>query len=604
MKLYRILLIFSLMLAAPVTGICQADNDLRLAKALENSGRYEEALALYNRMYESGSRNLQVIQGMKDCLTGLRQYGRLIAFYEDLLQASPYQFNYRVELGKAYYLNGDEEKAFENFRRVYTEFPENPTAYRLTAMAYIDFRLFDQAIRVYQRAIEKMDNQEILYRDIANLYRAQLDYENAVTNLLLYYKHFNRHSSYVKSQMIAMSRDDEAVQKIINAIHEFTREEFTDDTIREFLATMYIKNKEYARAFEIYHSLQEKQKNPNALVSYARLVENNNVYEYAVLAYESLIENFKSDQRIYQYKLDLARNRFYLAMQQVNANYIQKAEENIRKSIEILDELANLNQPMFRIRSLELKGDIYNEYYQDLDQAIYIYGQIVKEHKRTDIADHVRIKLGHAYLIKNDMQKAREAFEGIRGKKYKHLKTFKLAELDYFEGRFTRAKNKYQTLISEISPNDSLVNNILDRSMILSQFSADSAALADYVKAELLAERRKKSEAAEKFIEIFREQNKLSFRSGLSAGRLYMNLGKYDESKIILNEMIENYSEHDGNDEVYFLLAECSYLQRDLKNGLDYYRQILLKYPNSFYTEQARDKARLISGLLEENDGQ
>ncbi len=602
MKSFQILLVYSLIIVLYSICLSQSDNDIKSARALEKSGHYEEALNIYNKMFASKRPNIQVINGISTCLKGLRRYDDLIKFYHDLLEANPYQYNYRVELGKAYYLNGNEDEAFENWRQVYESQSDNPTAYRLVAIALIDFRLFDQAVEVYHRTIKKFDNQYTLYRDIANLYRAQLDYANAVINFLKYYEHFKNQSSYIQSQLIAMSKDDEAVQKIISAIQKFIDDEFSDDMIKEFLATMYVTNKEYSKAYNIYKDLEDNKKDPGSLLTYASLVEQNKVYEYAVLAYETIIAKYSSDKRIDQYRLDLARNRYYLAMQQVKEGKLKEAENNIHKSVANLDELSNIDQIMFQIRSLELKGDIYSTYYQDLDQAIQIYKQILDKNNRSDIVDNIKIKLGHAFVIKNNLDEARKYYTDIRGKKYKNLSLYNLAELDYFTGQFSVAQNKYQKLISSISTRDSLTNNILDRTVLISHNASDSLDLTEYAAAEFLDQRLKKSEAAKKFLEIFKKQNKLSFKAGINAAIIYMQLGKYDESEGLFTGIIQNYSEKEGIDQAYFLLGELNFLQKKYKNSLDNFQQILLKYPSSFYLEEARDKARMLSGLIKEND--
>lgn len=604
MKSFQTLLVYSLLLTIPVIAFCQSNNELKFARALEKSGRYEEALNLYYKMYEGNDHRYQIIDGISNCLTGLRRYDDLIDFFQKLLINNPGHYNYRIELAKAYYLNGNEDEAFKHFRQVYENAPNNAMAYRLVGHALIGFRLLDRAIEVYQKAVNVLDDQKTLYRDIANLYKAQLDYYEATTNLLFFYKYFNRQANYVKSQLISMSKDDESVEKIINAIQNFMANEFSDDMIQEFLATMYVKNKEYDKAFKIYNRLKENKNNPSFLLAFAELVEKNKVYRYAVLAYETLIKSYKSDKRVYQFQLDLARNYYKLAMQQVSNNQQEKAKENILKSISILDEISKLDMIMYRIYSLELKGDIYNEFYRDLDQAISIYERILEENKRLEAVDHIKVKLGHAYLAKNNLKESRKYYSDIKGKKYRNIGLYNLAELDYFEGRFSSAKRKYERLISEIASNDSLVNNALERNILISQYASDSLDFAEYAKADLLDRQLKKSEAAKKFLEILQKQNKLSFKSGLYAGQIYVQLGKYQESKAIFNTLIERYPENDGIDRVYYLLAEVYYLQKDYKNGLQYYRQILLSYPTSFYLEDARDKARLLSGLIKEDDDQ
>lgn len=602
MKSLQILLIYSLLFIIPISGISQSDGELKLAKRLEKSGLYEEALKIYTQKYNIKKPKIQVINGMSTCLKGLRKYEDLIKFYQDLLQTYPHQFNYRVDLGKAFYLNGNEEEAFNNWRQVYENTPENPTAYRMVAMAYIEFRLLDEAVFIYQKVIARFDNQYSLYRDIANLHKAQLNYDGAVTNLLFYYKHFNKQSSYIRSQLIAMSKDEDAVQKIIIAIQQFIDKQFSDDTIKEFLAMMFVKNKQYAKAFDIYKNLQNYQKNPSSLVTYANLVEKNKVYGYAVLAYETLIESFKSDKRINQFKMDLARNQYKLAMLQLKQNQTSDAEENIQKSITNLDDLSKLNQVIFRIRSLELKGDIYKSYYQDLDQAVHIYKQILDVSKNSEIADHVKIKLGHAYLLKNNLLEARKYYGSVIGKKYKKNSEFNLAELDYYNGHFSDAKIRYQKLVSTMSPKDSLTNNILDRMIFITQYKSDSLALVEYSGAELLEKRLKKSEAAKKYLEIFKKQNKLSFIAGIKAGQLYRQLGKLTESGSLFNDLILKYPEENSIDLAYYYLGEVCFQQNKYQASLDNFQQILIKYPTSFYLDEARDKARILSDLLAKNE--
>ena len=597
MKLYQILLTFSLLFVLPVLVYAQTTEDLKLAKMLEKSGRYEEALNLYNKMFDPNRLQIQVISGISECLTGLHRYEDLIKFDEELLKKNPYHYNYRVELGKAYYLNGNVDEAFKNWKMVYENQPDNISAYRLVAITLIEFRLFDQAIEVYKKILNRFEDQNSLYRDIANLYRAQLDYNGAVTNLLFFYKYYKNQSEYIKSQFVAMSADDEAVQKIIAAIQNFTEHEFSDDTIQEFLATMYVKNKEYDKAFNIYKSMQDN--NSSALATYAALVEKNKVYKYAVLAYKMLIDALSSNAMVPQYKLDLARNQYLLAMQQVSNDQLKVAEENIESSVRILDEISNQNQIMFQIRSLELKGEIYFTYYQDLDQAINIYKQILEKNSRSDAVDNIKIKLGLAYIIKNDPDEARKYYAEVKGKKYKTLSLYYLAELDYFEGKFSLAKKEYQHLVSDISPKDSLTNNILDRMILITQASTDSIALLDYAQAEFTEKQLKKSEAAKKFLEIFKKENKLSFKAGIAAGILYKQLGKFEESQSILNNVIQNFPDNDGIDQVYFLLGEIYYQEENYQNSLQSFQKILLNYPGSFYLEDARDKARIISGIIE-----
>ena len=121
----------------------------------------------------------------------------------------------------------------------------------------------------------------------------------------------------------------------------------------------------------------------------------------------------------------------------------------------------------------------------------------------------------------------------------------------------------------------------MDRIVLISQYAQDSLNLMKYAAAEFLERQTKKSEAAEKFLDIFKKQNKLSFKAGIIAATIYMQLDKYEESEVLFNRIIQNYSEKEDIDQVYFLLGELYFLQKKYKHSLENFQQILLRYPSS-----------------------
>ncbi len=64
-------------------------------------------------------------------------------------------------------------------------------------------RLFDDAISVYTEAINNLKRQELLHLDIANLYRAQLNYEKASEHYLQYYMYYPKQFAFVQNQLLS-----------------------------------------------------------------------------------------------------------------------------------------------------------------------------------------------------------------------------------------------------------------------------------------------------------------------------------------------------------------------------------------------------------------
>ena len=603
-QFYRNLLIFNLLiflLSLPGFLEAQESNTLKLAKSLEKTGQYEESLKLYQKLFDGGTETFQVIEGIKNNLIELRRYDDLILFFSNLVEKNPQQINYLIDLGKAWYLKGDEKNAFRCWKETIESAPQNPTVYRLVGLTMIDLRLFDDAIKIYEQAIKNVKGQESLYRDIAALYKAQLNYEKAVQNLLLFYTYFQKQYGYVQSQIISMTSDEEAVNRIISAIKEFLKENYSNEDLRELLASMYIKNKEFEKAFEIYGDLQSKNIDQNFLHRFASEAENSAEYTFAIRAYESLLKNNLNESRKLNYEFNLAKDYYYLGlMRSKNGDPVQ-AETNIQTAIQKFDQLISGKNPVFKARSMEFKADIYREYYNDLDNAVNLYGNALNLRINNDFLDAIRLKLGNVWLEKNDLKKAQKLFGQMKSLKYQYLGKFNQAEIEYFSGNFKTAKEEYQQLLSNLQPVDSLTNNILDRIMFIDKNSKDSVSLAKFSEAELLVRQRKESEAARLFSEIAQGNHKMSLDAGLRAADLYKKLRKYDQAEKVLTLLVENYSENNRIDNALYELGEIYFAQKKYESGLKTYQKILLNYPSSFYIEDARKKARLISGILKEN---
>jgi outer membrane protein assembly factor BamD (BamD/ComL family) len=79
---------------------------------------------------------------------------------------------------------------------------------------------------------------------------------------------------------------------------------------------------------------------------------------------------------------------------------------------------------------------------------------------------------------------------------------------------------------------------------------------------------------------------------------LLIRLQEYTESEKLLIILLDRYQGDSELDHIHFLLAG---IYRDLQNweqAMEQYRQILVAYPNSFFTEEAREQARMITTQL------
>ena len=147
---------------------------------------------------------------------------------------------------------------------------------------------------------------------------------------------------------------------------------------------------------------------------------------------------------------------------------------------------------------------------------------------------------------------------------------------------------------------DSLANNALDRIFEIDEFTGDSLIFSQFTHAVLLKRQYKFSEAAKQFMEIYRVKNKLSLKAGMLAVGLYNKLEKPVDAISLLEDIIKSYPNDEETDMAYFMLASGFKKAKEFDKALVLYEEILIRFPTSFYNEQARENAREINSFLQE----
>ena len=590
--------IFYYCLVLITVGFGQTNSEIKLAENLLRARNYEGALQLYKNNYEKGNLSHTVLNGINSCLTELGRSRDLIIFLKDVTSKIPDIYSYSIDLGRAFYLNDQLDSALYIWDKVYSVEPPQLMRYRMVAQAMTSLRLFDEAIDVYSRAIKLIPDQQAIHLDIATLYKAQLNYEKASEHYLIYYQNFKKQQSYVRSLLINMAKDEEATDRIIITILNFN--DNNDPDLNELLANLYMRKKEYEKAFEIILEIEKNLPKNNLmyLSRFAAEAAKDKSYEYVIKAYEYALS--KVDDKLSDaIKLNLARAYYSSAIELTEQGETKESDTRIQKSLEILKQI----QTAFSVEkynAYELSADIYKDQYSDLDLALENYNQINLQRIGAVNADQVRLKIAETYLLKNNLVQAEKYYKDISSRQYTSLAHYNLAELYFFTARFTKSKKLYNTIISQVGMKDSLANNALSRDFQIDQFLSDSVNFAKYSQASLLTRQKKYSEAAKKFRELYFNNNITSFDAGMKAVILYNKINKIDESNEILQDIIKSYADEDKTDFAYFLLANNYKKQNDLENALITYQEILVRFPTSFYFEQARVAARDINTILQE----
>ncbi len=600
MKFYRffhkiiwtllIVLGFALTVQAQQTSLQQ-----RIADFMKNSGNYEQALPLYLKSYQAGKSNFILINNIQECYENLKQYSDLIAFLKDVIRKNPGNLEYRVKLGRAYYLNGQPEKAYALWDSLLQTYPKNIYLYRSLGANLLQLRLYDRAIKVYQAAIKNIPRQKSLYREIALIYRAQLDYGRALENYLNYYKAFPSQFGYIRSQIIAMSSDTSAIVPMIRVLQEYQQHNKSLLGVNELLADMFLRQQKFGKGFDVYLALYKKTHESNYLYRFVNKASNAGAYDYAVKALRVLMQEAENQKRRQLFQLELARNYYQWAQQLAVGGNEKEALKKVKKA-QVFAEALIQSKPRsgYWWAACDLNGDIALQYYQDVDQAIYWYKKVLTTRIDIRSKDRTRLKLAQCYLLKGELGKVLKTLNAVQSSMYADLVQFKKAEILFYQGKLSAARQAFQKLSQTLSPEDSLANNVMERLLLLNYSVRDSAVLVRYARAEMLVRQKKLSEAARIFENLEQTQSDLSARCGEQAVALFIKLGKFGRAEALIQKIENDYPNYVNNDRLYFLLASARQKEKRWQEAFETYQALISKYPDSFYLERARENARRI----------
>ena len=571
---------------------------LRTARNLERAQYFEEALKIYERIYQGDQNNMAAIAGIKNCYVGLQKYQLLIDFLQGIIGRQPQNNNWEVDLAEALFLNDQQDRAFQIWNRLLAENPKDIMIYRLVGSAMIRQRQFNEAIHVYEQALTNIDGQFYLHMDIANLYRAQLDFENAAGHLLLYYLYQPKQLPFIQRQLLSLTDKSESMQPVIDAARRFLTAHPDQMAIQEMLAGFYIKDRNFALALQAYKKMENDQSAGLYLYKFASEALANQAYDYARQGFSLLISTYPHSPLRLQATYDLGRA--YAG----EANTIDGQDLSARRmqeAVNVFETIIRENKDAgFVGKSRIFLADIYFDYYFDLDKAISLYETYLKNNRAAKNRDQVLLRLGDACLTKNQAGQAVAAYRQVKGAGMSLQARFKIAEVSYYEKDFRTAQKMLAQILESAQPQDPLMNDILSRNFFLETFSDDSLRLAQYAEAELLSFQKKYTQAVETFESLARSKNPLQSAAGRQAAKLYMRLEKYAQAADLLNYLKTAIPEDKDTDEILYLQAETQEKLNDRESALQIYHELMLKYPSSLFLQEARERARKLSQLSTE----
>ncbi len=604
-------LLFTLILTISCFG--QISNDLStklsLAQTYEQSGDYEKAAELYENLYQTNPQNMQYINSLYRVYTQLKNYAAIIDVLEKRLSAVPDDISSYGMLGSTYHRMGNEAKATEVWEIPLERESNNPLTYRLIADYALERRAFDQAIDFYSRGKSIANDKLIFSFDLARLYTLTMQFEEAAEEYCFILLNEPKQMSTVETRIFEYIGKPGALDLTIPVFEKY--EANGNISHKYILARLYTEKEQFDEALDIYLEIDEKQSNKGKdLFSYADFLLKENHFKLASGVYQKIIELYPESPLTAKAKLGYARSlESELFEEYVKSiplwkpfyqltRYESEKIEMVLSAFNQVIELYEHSEPAYEalLRSGVIKYYLQN----DFDEAKKLLNVVTSEAPISQSAVDAFIELANIYLIEGNLSQAEKNYSQLlNGSRLhfekKNLAAYKIARIYFYQRKFDKAREQLLDVLKNLKDNSA--NDALELSLILNSQMNDSINVAHFAEAELLAERKKFSEAADIYKKIAENPQAFVMHSIalLRVGEMMLAENNYSEAVA----MFENISaEGDKNiyaDKALYLLGKIHHFGlKDYGKAQEFYQKLLAEFPNSIYVNDARDKLKIL----------
>lgn len=570
----------------------------RMAQDFERNGAIDRAAEMYLALFQEDPRHTGYYQAVARTLTQLRRFDPLIAAIERRI-ATTGEFTAGADLGEAYYRKGDEAKARAVWQELLVGYPQLAT-YSAVGAAMVENQLLGEAVALYVQGRRVLNQPAGFVFELANIYAARQEYEAATEEYMRYLAANPRQLQFVQGKISELVSSAEAGRRIAVSMSEALARFPQPLLLQRVLAVVYLEVKDFRHAFEVYKIIERQQATApgqphspgSELFAFAERARKAEALDIAEEAY-GLVAN------------DMPNSPFGMPAQYGLAQTLHR-RGRYHDALQAFQKV-RLRQPRspWAMRSWLQEGEIYYGNLREIDKAIAafteVYEKYTGEPERTDAV----FRLGDCFVALNNMARAAEWYEHARQRPAplaQDKATYRLARLEFYQGRFRRAQKLLDAIPSSPesgSGAESMVNDALEMQLLIDAHLADSSgALLVFARAELAAAQGRPQAAVDTLHNLLAAfpSSALSPLALFSVGLRCEETANYQQSVQAYQRLLQDHPADMRADRALVRIAEIAeHRLRDSRMAMAAYERLLSDYANSLFLEQARQQLRRLS---------
>ena len=579
----------------------QDQNKIALAKQYLNKGEIEKAFILYKKLAKDPVNISQIHSSYLQLLFDQKKYKASKNYLKRLTKKFPKDLEYKLDLLRLSLIQkkSDEKQVLKKLIR---EHQKNQYQLRKIGNYLVKNKYHALAEFVFLESTKGIKNKNAFTYDLSNLFQITNQKDKLVDLYLRTLAKSSISLSYVKSVLgrsLSEDGDYDALEKKL--IRSLQKEPNTNYT--ELLIWTYLQQKDFYSAFIQTKALERRLKGSGKRIyAVGEIALNNQNYDEAIEIFTYITVKY-SDSDFYT----AARKNGILAkFENIKKNSLNIDSLKIRELIKDYRDLyKELGDQKDAIEGLVNKASLHAFYLNEYDSAI-IDLKFILEKPRVPLKLQMEAKLnlGDIYLFKEEPWESvllyAQVEKQMKDSPIGYEAKLKNAKLSYYKGDFILAKEHLDVL--KQATTRKIANDAMELSLLIkdnSGLDSTEKALKSYSKIDLFLAKNKTKEALDSvnsMLEIYKNHSLVDELLWKRA-KIYQSVGNYEAAILDLQKIITAYGSDLLSDNAYFLLGNL--YENELKNkkmAMDTFQELMKKYPESMYTNDARKKYRALRG--------
>ena len=571
--------------------------DEQLAGQYYREQNYEEALALYKKLYEKTGQPYHFQQYIECCIIQ-KQFKEAERELKKFYNTNPNYHKSLVDLVYVYQLDGKTDKANKQFKEIIETLPPNGSIIRNIGNAFQSRGLYDMAEAVYEKGNKLIGENETFYMDQAYLNQSTANYQEAFKYYFLELEAHPGQYNNIKNRLQTMMFYDvnqSIADELRIALLKQTQAKPDNLEFAQLMVWFALQQEDYDIALAQCQSIDRKTHDQDAQIyNLASICLNNKQFDIARQGYAYITDKGKSDPFYGQALAGIIKADYQklLADNSTDTRAYNRLVDRIREAYNDV----NTND----LTKLALtEADIMAYQLDRSDEAISLLQQSITQIGAKQDQAAIKLKLADIYLRGDEVWEATLLYsqvdKSLKEDPLGHEARYKNAQLRYFIGEYEWAESQLKVLkaaTSKLIANDAMTLSLI----IKDNLDADTTGveLNKLARVDYRIYQQREDEAIALLDDIIATGNYVSKPHALfRKGEIAEKKKDFQTAEQLFLQIVEQHPDSYMADAA--LMRAALIEQNDLKDkelAKQHYEKLIDDYPTSIYTAQAKKNYR------------